>query len=161
MSVISKKALLTTDITSKLVRSGMSQVNALIDLALRKGSLHDSGHEMVGGKQLRHIQAVFNRDAFNDVQGIDIENATWPRSPADQYIHIADTTDFWIDDSTGYIYQVINQTRLDPVITQNPAMIYTLGFHCSAFNQPVTIQIPAHATPVSSINQIPARLEGN
>ena len=131
----------------------MPQVGELIDLALKKGKLIDDGNATLGGKQLRHIQATFQKDDFTDLENIDIENSTWPQPVASAFTSITDKADFWIDEHTGYVYQASN--TMDLATNYPPVMVQTFRFQCSKFNQPITIDIPTQATPVSNTGQIP------
>jgi hypothetical protein len=147
--VISKEHLQATNKISFSIDAGLPQINAMIKLALQHGALYNAGETTIGGKKLQHIQATFHRDAFQALQTIDVENRTWPELSANQFTNITDTADFWIDSNTGYVYQLTNKLQLDPILIQ------TFNFQCSAFNRPISIQIPTNAIPVDNVNQIP------
>ncbi|GHO83727.1 hypothetical protein [Dictyobacter formicarum] len=154
--VISKKTLAEQPDTQVYALSGMSQIRALIELALHKGILSDKGQENIGGTTLHHIQATFNEEDRTALRAIDVENySTFFASM--QTENTSGSSDFWIDTATGYVHRVSSTivyktTASDAVRAMT--MQQTLTFNCSRFNQPITIPIPQQPISTNSIDQI-------
>lgn len=154
--VISKKTLAEQPETQVYVVSGMSQIQALLELASQKGTLSDKGLENIGGTSLRHIQATFSEEDRTALRTIDVENYS-PFFASMQTENTSGSSDFWIDPNTDYVYRVVSTivyktTASDTIKAMT--MQQTLTFNCSRFNQPVTIAIPQQPIPTNSIDQI-------
>jgi hypothetical protein len=145
---ISKENLLASKNGADYLQVGMPQVSAMIDLSLRKGILSEDDNMKAKGDQFRFIHVKFLKDAFKDLEAIDVGYSNF--SVGMSLVPTTGTADFVIDEHTGYVYQA--GTDMEFTSTIGFGGTQTLDFHCSAFNQPT---VPDHSTLITNLNQIP------
>ncbi len=153
--LLSKAYLLTHPENTAYADYGMVQAQALISLAIREGSLSDMGDTTIDNKPLRHIIARYNKNTFDDIKAIDVENYSWPIVKAASVQNPQGSTDFWFDDNTGYIYRLDNTVSYEHSNgTITFTTVNTLRFEFSKFNEPITINMPSHAIAIKDVSQI-------
>ncbi len=152
--VISKEKFLAFDDARLYIEAGMPQVSALIDLSLQKGTLHDAiggflpeAQNITDTARIRHIQVTFQQDISKDLQALGIDDDISPRLSTNPNTHSATIIDFWIDRSTGYVYQAYSETIQPDTLSIRYFRLTFITFNTFSF------QIPDHATPISSPNQ--------
>ncbi|GCE30562.1 hypothetical protein KDA_60460 [Dictyobacter alpinus] len=154
--VIDKKILQQTPSTQVYAVAGIAQVRSLLDLALQKGQISDKGKENISDRLLRHIKVSFTGEGLAALQDLDVENKS-SRQEYNNAQTTAGSTDFWIDEDTGYVYQLSN--LITTTLSNGIPIQQTLKFKCQNFNQSIRIDIPVNAIPASDLSQIypPAR----
>jgi hypothetical protein len=145
---ISKENLLASKNGADYLQVGMPQVSAMIDLSLRKGILSEEDDKNTNGKRIRFIHVSFTKDAFKDLQAINIGNNSFVDGMP--LVPTTGTADFVVDEHTGYVYQA--STDMEFTSTIGFEGTQTLSFQCSEFNQST---VPDHSTLITNLNQIP------
>jgi hypothetical protein len=114
-----------------------------------QGKITDKGYVMMDGIQVRHITSIISNATPNSLFGLFGSNLT--NGAGSKNV----TLDFWIDESTHYIHEI---TMRFPVTTSSSRATMTWDVNVqenmSNFNRPVTITIPAHAIPATSLSEV-------
>ncbi|MBX5450041.1 DUF6612 family protein [Thermogemmatispora sp.] len=145
------------------------QYSRLLSLA-QKAQLSDHGDQMLHGQSLRHISVAFGKDVLKDLlssfgqlpSGLSqsdlqqIEQVITPRQA---------NLDLWIDEQNFYVHELNLKMNVDIDLnkllatTPTPSASGLSGVFSvqnnttvdySKFNQPVTINTPANATPTTN-----------
>lgn len=130
--------------------------------SLRNAQLTDRGQETIDGQSLDHITATLDQKTLQTISS-EI-NGLAPAQEQSGLNQVKQATlDVWIDQATSYVHvakiDVVTQVSTDalahftgqqPANTGNALPIELKAqVTFSKFNQPVTIQPPANATPLS------------
>jgi hypothetical protein len=114
-----------------------------------QGKITDKGHVMMDGVQVRHITSVISNATSNSLSGMFGSNLT--NGAGSKNV----TLDFWIDENTNYIHEI---TMRFAITTGSSRTTMTWDANVqenfSNFNRPVTITIPTHAIPATSVNEV-------
>ncbi len=145
---------------STLASTQLADMNSYVGL-INSGKISDKGYETINGMKLRHINALFDKKALQDlyninkntsISGVNVGEAIKSVKAFNGEINA------WIDEKSGYVYRT--QVKLDSKVdlaqtTGQKGMIATLEnttLDLSKFNQKVNIQAPTGATPINNLN---------
>jgi hypothetical protein len=158
-----------TGTSSFLEAANSDQYSRLLALA-QKAQLTDHGDQHLHGQSLRHISVSFGKNALKDLLN-SFEQLPSGLSQSDlQQIEQATTLqqadlELWIDEQSFYVHELGITLKMDIALnkllqttptTSSPSLSGVFSTQTAAtvdyskFNQPVTINAPANATPTDN-----------
>ncbi|RAQ97263.1 DUF6612 family protein [Thermogemmatispora tikiterensis] len=158
-----------TGTSSFLGAASSDQYSRLLTLA-QKAQLTDHGDQSLHGQNLRHISVTFGKDALKDLLN-SFEQLPSGLSQSDlQQIEQATTLrqaglELWIDEQNFYVHELGLNLKMDldlnKLVQATPTTsssglsgVFSIQTNAtvdySKFNQPVTINAPANATPTDN-----------
>jgi hypothetical protein len=165
--VIDQSALGTSGASSFFSATNVSAYNRLLALA-QKAQISDHGDETLNGQSLRHISVTFNKTQLSDLISSTGQLPTGLSQDQLNAIQLQQATvDLWIDEQHFYLHRLTLNLKINVdlngllQVTPTPTSgggteastlsgntSVTLDF--SKFNESITIQAPASATPTDN-----------
>ncbi|WP_126626922.1 DUF6612 family protein [Dictyobacter alpinus] len=159
--VLNKSQL--TGSTTNLFSGATFDQNSLLGL-IQSVKLVDHGADNLNGESLRHLTASLDKDALKQILkqnpnfkgSLGQQNIDTALSSAKTFLTVVDV---WIDESKFYVHrtQVKTDIVLDTSATATkgttPGVVNSAStsvIDLSKFDQPVTINVPANATPTDN-----------
>ncbi len=155
-----EKSQIKDTVQSFFSQSLATQLGQIMTI-LQSAQLTDHGQETLNGVSLDHITATLDQQTLQELNSLLNSQLPTKAQSAQNQIKQA-TLDFWIDQSTGYVYQVkldvltqVNASSLQQFTGQSTSGLsgvlpveLTAQINFSKFNQPLTIQAPTSSVPL-------------
>ncbi|GHO74987.1 hypothetical protein KSD_27580 [Ktedonobacter sp. SOSP1-85] len=141
--------------------------NSLLGL-IQNSKITDYHTENVNGQQLRHLGAELDKEALRQLLKQNPQVASYfgvSQQNVDKVINgtksVKTNLDVWIDESQYYVHRTqlkINLVADGKLFSDSATQDFTVNMNSildlSKFNDPVTINAPANATRVTSLEQV-------
>ncbi|GHO44276.1 DUF6612 family protein [Ktedonospora formicarum] len=141
--------------------------NSLLSL-IQNSKITDYGTQSLNGEQLRHLGATLDKEALRQLIKQNPQLATYfgvNQQDVDKVIDgtksVKATLDVWIDETNYYVHRTqlkVNLVADGKLFSKTATQDFTVNLDSildlSKFNDPVTIEAPANATRVTSLEQL-------